>query len=65
MNQTNARFGNAFTLETERLYLVALTVPQLGLWLENLFPVDKSVDKTVETVEIFAKGASFANVLDI
>lgn len=35
MNQTNARFGNAFTLETERLYLVALTAPQLGLWLEN------------------------------
>lgn len=35
MNQTNARFGNAFTLETERLYLAALTAPQLGLWLEN------------------------------
>lgn len=36
MNQTNARFGNAFTLETERLYLIALTAPQLGLWLENV-----------------------------
>lgn len=36
MNQTNARFGNAFTLETERLYLAALTAPQLGLWLENV-----------------------------
>jgi len=36
MNQTNARVGDTFTLETERLYLVALTVPQLGLWLENV-----------------------------
>ena len=35
MDQINARFEGAFTLETERLYLAALTAPQLALWLEN------------------------------
>lgn len=35
MDQINARFEGAFTLETERLYLAALTAPQLALRLEN------------------------------